>query len=310
MKIQIKRLTGLLLCAVIICGTLRPAGAAVKNYYGQLNQEQKEIYQELYEHFYEADESGCQLQSGASNEGNLEAYAEQYVRNVHIAYSALINDNPAFYWNGTLTILKQGEKQYFQNDWHLTKIYGFQLSLDAYTKHTVSEKNKFQRAFQKAVKKIKSRAGKKPSKIKLIKEINRWIGNQTAYVKKIKKNNQYIHNAYGVFVKKKAVCDGYSMAFKLLCDYFKIPCMVVYGYVADSSEKMTPHMWNIVRFRKKWYYVDTTWNDTGKSAKWLLCGTKRMKKTHLIQNARADILQEGVFSIPKISKKDYKKKAK
>lgn len=59
------------------------------------------------------------------------------------------------------------------------------------------------------------------------------------------------------------VCDGYSRAFKVLCDRLDIPCVLVDGYArfkADSAGQF--HMWNSAQMPDgKWYGVDVTWND-------------------------------------------------
>ena len=52
---------------------------------------------------------------------------------------------------------------------------------------------------------------------------------------------------------KKFVCEGYSEAFKILCDRFGIPS------VHAISED---HAWNYVQMENgKWYAVDVTWDD-------------------------------------------------
>lgn len=58
------------------------------------------------------------------------------------------------------------------------------------------------------------------------------------------------------------VCEGYSRAFKVLCDELGIPCVLVEGD-AKSSVDDTPgaHMWNYVQIDGGWYAVDVTWND-------------------------------------------------
>lgn len=49
------------------------------------------------------------------------------------------------------------------------------------------------------------------------------------------------------------VCDGYSEAFKIICDRMGIPC-------ALASSKT--HMWNNVKMDDgRWYNVDVTWDD-------------------------------------------------
>lgn len=58
------------------------------------------------------------------------------------------------------------------------------------------------------------------------------------------------------------VCDGYSRAFKVLCDRLNIPCVLVSGQAKDSAEDPgTFHMWDAVQVDGQWYYVDVTWND-------------------------------------------------
>ncbi len=67
------------------------------------------------------------------------------------------------------------------------------------------------------------------------------------------------HDAYGALVEGRAVCQGYSDAFKIICDYYKIPCVCISG-TADGAG----HMWNAVQMDDgKWYFLDITWDDQG-----------------------------------------------
>lgn len=72
------------------------------------------------------------------------------------------------------------------------------------------------------------------------------------------------HNAFGLLVDRdKVVCEGYSKAFKLLCDRVGLPCLLVAGE-ATASGKFTGianHMWNLVQVDGAWFAVDTTWDD-------------------------------------------------
>lgn len=53
------------------------------------------------------------------------------------------------------------------------------------------------------------------------------------------------------------VCEGYSRAFKLICDELRIPCVLVSGKGNGGD-----HMWNYVRMEDgRWYLVDVTWDD-------------------------------------------------
>lgn len=65
-------------------------------------------------------------------------------------------------------------------------------------------------------------------------------------------------SAFGISGAKDPVCEGYARAFKLVCDYLYIPCVLVSG---------NKHMWNFVQVdidgtgNSKWYLVDATWDD-------------------------------------------------
>lgn len=64
----------------------------------------------------------------------------------------------------------------------------------------------------------------------------------------------FTFNAYGCLVEKKAVCQGYALAYKYVLNKLGIDCIPV------VSREMN-HMWNMVRLGSKWYHVDATWDD-------------------------------------------------
>jgi len=66
-----------------------------------------------------------------------------------------------------------------------------------------------------------------------------------------------IDTAYGCLVDKNANCEGYSKAFKYLCDESNIPCVVTVGKSFDG----TNHAWNQVQLNGEWYNADITWDD-------------------------------------------------
>jgi len=71
----------------------------------------------------------------------------------------------------------------------------------------------------------------------------------------------FLDTAYGMFVSpNEFVCEGYSEAFKLMCDREGIPCISVVGNV--EPETGMAHMWNYVMMEDgQWYGVDCTWDD-------------------------------------------------
>lgn len=71
----------------------------------------------------------------------------------------------------------------------------------------------------------------------------------------------------GIFERKKAVCEGISKAFKLLCD--RVGAKDVYVVEGISSREgfgnSIPHAWNIVKSGNKYSHIDVTW-DLGSSS--------------------------------------------
>ena len=68
-------------------------------------------------------------------------------------------------------------------------------------------------------------------------------------------------NAYGALVDGKAVCEGYTRAFQLLCQKAGIDCVPINGTCESDSPMGGNHIWNAVCLEGEWYYVDSTWND-------------------------------------------------
>lgn len=62
----------------------------------------------------------------------------------------------------------------------------------------------------------------------------------------------------GVFEYGRAVCDGKTKAFVLLCGIEGIECVRAFG---DSLDGGSGHAWNYVRVGEGWYLVDTTEGD-------------------------------------------------
>ncbi|GHV40594.1 hypothetical protein FACS189490_06000 [Clostridia bacterium] len=63
-------------------------------------------------------------------------------------------------------------------------------------------------------------------------------------------NNE--HTAYGAIIEGRAVCDGFSKAFKAFMDKLGIECEITYG---------SSHSWNKVKIGGVWYEVDLTFDN-------------------------------------------------
>ncbi len=126
------------------------------------------------------------------------------------------------------------------------------------------------------------------------------------------RTGQLSHTPYSALVagdEYEPVCDGYSKAFKLLCDQLEIPCVL-----SVSKE----HMWNNVKMDDgAWYHVDVTWDDRGETpvdAYFLLGDRSKIGETefsgeadHIERNPyqRPSGHQNVVFSYPVKSREAY-----
>lgn len=61
---------------------------------------------------------------------------------------------------------------------------------------------------------------------------------------------------YGVIVKGRGVCMGIAKAYKVLCDYFGLPCICV---EAKDKESNVEHLLNIVQLDGEYAFVDATY---------------------------------------------------
>ena len=66
-----------------------------------------------------------------------------------------------------------------------------------------------------------------------------------------KKSQREVHTIVGALLNRACVCDGYSRAMRLLCDYSGISCIVVNG-IGVSSGGQERHAWNIIKLPRKY----------------------------------------------------------
>ena len=66
----------------------------------------------------------------------------------------------------------------------------------------------------------------------------------------------------GGLLHKKAVCEGYSKTFRLLCDHIGLSCIYVPGTAEPYGKPRESHSWNIVKLGGVCAHVDATWDST------------------------------------------------
>ena len=101
-----------------------------------------------------------------------------------------------------------------------------------------------------------------------IKQLNQWITEHNQYNTSAdltaidNEPHECLAALEGRIAEQGPVCDGYSKAFKVLCDRLGIPCILETGWArpaADSTGEF--HMWSNVKVGENWFGADVTWND-------------------------------------------------
>ena len=134
-----------------------------------------------------------------------------------------------------------------------------------YTNHRYASEYKYssgnvnESAIKKAANKINKEIKKITSQIKPgMNNVDRalfvhdYIVKNTSYENKSSNNSRLTE--YGVLVKHKGNCQGYSLAYAAVMEKL--------GFSIDfvNSDSMG-HVWNLVKIGAKWYNIDVTWDD-------------------------------------------------
>jgi hypothetical protein len=79
----------------------------------------------------------------------------------------------------------------------------------------------------------------------------------------------YLRTICGVFLDKKAVCEGYARAMQYLLQKSGIECAEAAGHTVVEDENTMSrkrdggaHAWNILKIDGDYYYMDATWDDS------------------------------------------------
>ena len=67
-------------------------------------------------------------------------------------------------------------------------------------------------------------------------------------------NDKYCMSEWGVLLKGRGNCQGYSLTYGIIMKKLGIPVRYV-------SSKDMGHMWNLIKLGGSWYHVDVTWDD-------------------------------------------------
>ena len=207
---------------------------------------------------------GLSYQSEDEYKNTVKTEVKRYL---YGAMDAFFYDHPEVFWcnranfgytgahpytDGTVTYKDNGDGT-TDITFHAFHIYsGIELWTGA-----SSEISIFQDAVNSAVSEISKESGMDGSDAVKSKVIGDYVAGRTAY-----ESTDAAHTAYGALCEGKAVCDGYTKAFNLLCSKFGIKTVMGSGLVTVSSGQES-HAWSYVDINGTWYMTDITFNDTG-----------------------------------------------
>lgn len=96
---------------------------------------------------------------------------------------------------------------------------------------------------------------------------------QSSYIKLFDKIDPTTKNIDGVYKvelakyvlkNKKAICEGYAVLFKTLCDSANLKAEIIHGTAKNSVKEIGAavpenHAWNAIYLNEKWQLLDATW---------------------------------------------------
>ena len=215
-------------------------------YYNRLSEKEKSVYKAVYSAI-------TSLQSDVTVVGRVTMPTLQKIT------EAITNDNPHLYYFNQIEMELRGN------------LVQTQIILRYY--YSRSEINVLNKRIEEAVNKIVlnlhlENTNDDYERVRLVHDtLASHVSYDHAAVKTTDKRHlASAHSIVGVFLDKKAVCDGIAKAAKILLNTANVNCIVVTGTAA--LENGGGHAWNIVRIDGEPYHLDVTWdiaNSTKKS---------------------------------------------
>lgn len=194
---------------------------------------------------------------------------------VQSAYDAFTYDHPELFWLGKMSYewkITFRREAGADNGTGTVKEITF-TPKEEYT-GAAAETAAFSKAVQAAVEQIRAAGG--TTREERLRVIHNYVCTQLTYGSE-NGTNARAWSAGGAFLHDhKVVCEGYAKMFKILCDQFQIPCVLVPGQAMTADGGWESHMWNYVKMEDGlWYLVDTTWDDQehGTEEVYFLCGS-------------------------------------
>lgn len=234
-------------------------------YYEQLDEEEQEIYKEIYE--------GILTQKA---EFNIRSSDPEKANEILLA---VMYDSPELFWidgGAKATTKKEGNSTSYtilEPDYIYSKkeIQEMQKEIDAISDEILASISEDSTEYEK------------------IKYVYEYLIENAEYTI----GAQHSQNMYSALVKGETVCAGYAKANQYLLNELGVFCTYVTGTAKENGEEDS-HAWNIVRCNDKYYYVDITWADpmvpegnenitTEISYDYLCCSENTIAETHSLE---------------------------
>lgn len=193
-------------------------------HYGQLAEEEKKIYRELYEG----------ISQMTKNIPISTADTDQASRLIEF----VLMDSPELFWtDGGGELSGYGSALFFTPSYHVSP----------------EEKAVRQAQIDEAVSQCLAGLDMGLDDYGKIKYLFDYIVNTTEYDLQAADSQ----NMYSAIVNKRSVCAGYSKAMQYMLRQLGIECI----YVTGTTMEQEAHAWNIVQCAGQYYELDVTWGD-------------------------------------------------
>lgn len=291
----------------------------------QLDEKSRKIYDVLYNHLIKDREIDTKIEitdedtlsvfpNTVWNEAGQKQFSEECGQIIRPAFHAFVDDYPEVFWLNKIT----WNYHLYYTDISEQTVMLSQVDMTLYSSGAdPSQTEDFFEAIDLWVEELQAELPDSADRYDTVKAIHDKILNEVEY--RFLEDGSTIDmddrgfSAATVFLDddKRVVCEGYAKAFKILCNRFNIPCIIVKG--EGLSDTVSDHMWNYVQMDNElWYGVDCTWDDQNKIYyNYFLVGSDT-KVGKPFPNAKKTFLETHIpltdtFTYPELSFSKYKK---
>lgn len=202
--------------------------AAEEYHYGQISEELREAYREIYVRIMRNEDKG-------------DVFSSIGVDDFWNTYYAVLSDHPEIFWIGASAQIEEAG---------LTgKVVSYTFETTVPVEARPSMREKLEAAADECISRISPEA----SDYEKIKFVYEYLIDTVEY----DAGSADSQNIQSALLYNSSVCAGYSKAFQYILNRMGLFCTYVTGEIRGGSD----HGWNMVRIDDTYYYVDVTWGD-------------------------------------------------